>query len=860
MRPHLWFLLSLAPVGIAIAVVGSQPAPRRVNFATDVLPVLRRACFECHGATQQWGGLRLDNETDASRGGITGPAIVKRDAAKSAAVKRIRGSGQKRMPPIGYDNLTPREMNLIERWIDQGAEWNEPEKLNFENEILPIFQGFCLDCHGSEKQGGQLRLDNSKDFYKGGQSKAPVAPGRPEHSVLMDRILGKNGEERMPFGRPPLRDDQIAKIKRWIEEGAHWPQELDDKKHWAYIPPVRPELPKVGNPKWPKNEIDYFVLARLDKEKLKPSPEADKTTLVRRLSLDLTGLPPSPEEVDQFLADNSPNAYEKLADRLLASPHYGERMAQKWLDLARYADTNGYEKDLRRDIWPYRDWVIQAFNQDMPYDRFTMAQLAGDLMPEATDEDQIATGFSRNTMFNEEGGVDADEARWLRLLDRVNTTGTVWMGATIECAQCHNHKYDPFSQREYYQLVAFFEPSEEIALDLTDADKKKQREALQKELEPLDEQAKKGEPMSKELADKIRKQISALQGPTTLILKENGAQPQTYFRHKGSFLQKGDLLPAGTPAALNPWPSGVQTNRLGLAQWLTDPKNPLTARVLVNRLWEMCFGTGIVETSENFGLQGEPPSHPELLDWLATEAIAQKWSIKKMLKTIVMSATYRQSSKASKELIARDPNNRLIARGARFRLDAELLRDNALAASGLLSRKIGGPSVFPYQPDGIWDIPYNGDQWKQSEGEDRYRRGLYTFWRRTSPYPAMVAFDATSREYCTVRRARTNTPLQALVTLNDPAYFEAAIALAKRVIADSPTDPITRAFRLCTARKPKASELKPLKNLYNKSLENFNTNVDLARNLCGEGASAELAAMTMVANVILNLDETLTKE
>jgi hypothetical protein len=682
------------------------------------------------------------------------------------------------------------------------------------------------------------------------------------------------GKPRMPIGFAPLSPQQTELIRAWIDQGADWPEGAGEK-HWAYINPVRRALPKVKNAAWVRNPIDNFVLARLEKEGLQPSPQASREILIRRVSLDLIGLPPTVEEVDAFLADKSPDAYNKVVDRLLASPHYGERWARPWLDLARYADTNGYEKDDRRSIWPYRDWVINAFNKDMPYDQFTIEQIAGDLLPNATLDQKVATGFNRNTMLNEEGGVDQAEQRWLTNVDRVGTTASVWLGTTLACAECHNHKYDPFTQKEFYQFLAYYEHCSEPALELITPEQEAKRKALQAEQAELEKSLKEiaADPVKTKAANDrltaVKKEIAAIKGPTTLVFAEkpDAEIPSTNVRVKGAFLNKAELVHAGVPAILNPPRAGNPQNRLGLAQWLVDPNNPLTARVAVNRLWEQYFGHGIVETSEDFGTQGQRPSHLELLDWLSTEFLRQSWSMKAIHRLIVTSATYRQSSRVTPALNDRDPLNHLLARGPRFRMEAEMIRDAALESAGMLSHKLGGPSVFPPQPDGVWVIPYNGDTWNVSPGEDKYRRGVYTFWRRTAPYPAFATFDATSREFCTVRRIRTNTPLQALNALNDPAYLEAARGLAARMMKQPAADAasrVTYGFRLCVARRPKPLELNRLTRLYGQQLKRYMADEKAALALTGDKSAqpdtAVKAAWTVVGNVLLNMDETLTKE
>ena len=707
------------------------------------------------------------------------------------------------------------------------------------------------------------------------------------------------------------------------------------KTHWAYVKPVRPELPQLKNSRWERNPIDAFVRARLEKENLKPSPEADRVTLIRRVSLDLTGLPPTIAEVDAFVADKSKDAYEKLVDRLLASPHCGEKWARMWLDLARYADTHGYEKDPKRSMWPYRDWVINAFNENMPFDEFTVEQIAGDMLPNATEEQKVASGFHRNTMFNTEGGVDPEQSRVETIVDRVNTTATVWLGSTLACAQCHTHKYDPFTINEYYRMFAFLNNEDEPQMDVPSVAQKEQEKKLktdiarleavlkkqtpeldvaQNEWEPkftkllienstveasntppavrkiiatplaertesdkiaLSDYFRSNSPALKTVRDQLaeaRKQEAVLKGgiPTTLVMSERKEPRETHIMVRGNFMNLGDKVTPGVPAILPPLPANTPDNRLTLARWLVSPENPLTARVTMNRFWSQYFGHGIVETVEDFGTQGERPTHPELLDWLATEFMQRNWDMKAMHKLIVMSATYRQSSHTTPERVERDPDNRLFERGPRFRVPAETVRDIALEVSGLLSPKIGGPSVFPYQPDGIWTQIYSGDKWEISKGEDKYRRGLYTFWRRTSPYPAFMSFDAPSRELICTRRPRSNTPLQALTTLNDPAYVEASEALARRMMTEAKgdtADRISYGFCLCVARKPNKNEVKRLVALYQDELMRYKQDGKAAEKLAtselGKAPDKtnleELAAWTVVANVLLNLDETITK-
>jgi hypothetical protein len=757
--------------------------------------------------------------------------------------------------------------------------------VRFIRDIRPILSNRCFKCHGPDLKKGGLNLqERTSALMELKSGNVAIVPGKSAESELIRRITADDPAERMPPKSQPLSAEQIDMLKSWIDQGARY------EEHWAYVKPVRPALPGIRNKGWPKNGIDHFVLARLEQEGLSPSLDADKATLIRRISLDLTGLPPSAEEVDAFLADHSENAYEKVVDRLLGSVHYGEHQARPWLDMARYADTNGYEKDDRRTIWPYRDWVINAFNRDMPFEQFTIEQMAGDLLPHATKEQQIATGFHRNTMVNTEGGTDNEEFRVAAVVDRINTTMEVWMGTTMGCCQCHNHKYDPFTQKEFYQLFAFFNGttdhggSNEPTLSLPTKDEAARRQKLGREMavvqlgwlisNPLARVAQARSDQQR-LAE-LKKQYDSIKPASTLVMRELDKPRPTFVHIRGNHTKKGDPVSPGVPAKLHglkshgSQPVGVeQPNRLDLARWLVDSDNPLVGRVTINRIWARYFGRGFVETSEDFGVQGDLPTHPELLDWLAVEFVQRKWSLKAMHKLIVMSATYRQSSRVTPELVQRDPFNRLFARGPRFRLDAEMVRDNALAISGLLCRKVGGPSVFPYQPEGVWFNPYSTDKWQMSKDGDQYRRGLYTFWRRTAPYAAFMAFDAPSREVCSERRPRTNTPLQALATLNDKAFVECAAALARRMMTDVKGGERERAihgFRLCVARMPTEKEIAYLLALFHESSEKYRKDAAAAKAMTTNAGTipngidvAELAAWTVVANVLLNLDETITK-
>ena len=664
---------------------------------------------------------------------------------------------------------------------------------DFTTEVRPILQK-CLPCHGPDDHSrmADLRLDVREGATGEGGGYAGLVPGDSAGSRVMARVQAS--QNPMPPTGERLSEREIETLRLWIDSGAKY------ERHWAFDAPVQPDFPEVSNPDWCRTPMDRFVLARLDSEGLLPSPEANRYTLIRRLALDLTGLPPSPSDADAFVADESPAAYEDLVDRLLGSDAYGERWARVWLDLARYADSMGYEKDSLRTIWPYRDWVVKALNGNMPFDRFTILQLAGDLLGDPSTDDLIATGFHRNTMTNTEGGTDDEEFRDAAVKDRVATTGQAWMGLTWGCAQCHSHKYDPISHNEFYSLYSFFNQT-------ADADKNDDGPTL-------------------EVAEDV----------STPILRElpEDERRETFVHKLGNFMNVGEEVEPGVPAALHAFPADAPRNRLGLAKWLASKENPLTARVAANRIWARLFGAGIVTTEEDFGTQGAPPTHPELLDWLATEFMRGDWDVKALTKTDVLSATYRQSSDASEAVLEADPDNTLLARGPRFRLPAETVRDQALAASGLLSRKVGGPPVMPWQPPGIWQVVYSNRQWETSPGEDRHRRALYTLWRRTSPYPSMTTFDAPSGETCTIRRIRTNTPLQALVTLNDPTLMEAAQYLARRAVSEAAPSSeaiLERLFRLVLTRPPTNNESDRLVALRNEAARDLGSDSTSAAKL-----------------------------
>ncbi len=1018
---------------------------------------------------------------------------------------------------------------------------------DFERDIKPILEAHCTGCHGAAKQKAGLRLDVRKAslFDEG-----TLTAGQPDKSELYKLLVSKDDKERMPQDAPALAPEKIALVRAWIEAGAAWPETVATGQpatnlHWAYVKPKRPTPPPITVKAWrgARNPIDAFVAARLEKAGLAPSPPAAPEILLRRVYLDLTGLPPAPADTDAFVAATrtlgTDKAFARVVEQLLASPRYGERWARVWLDLARYADSNGFEKDNLRSMWPYRDWVVRAFNRDLPFDQFTIEQIAGDMLPNATVDQQIASGFNANTMLNEEGGVDANEARFEVMVDRVNTTTSVWLGSTMGCAQCHNHKYDPFSQKDYYRMMAFFnngvtykgntdgngQPLHDPTLLVPDAKQQKALQALERAIaeqkkiiegdtpalaeaeaawvaekralgtglkvitgvrsktesgarltaradgalvasgknasndsyeivarlapgaiaalrlevlpdpslpekgpgrapngqfmlsrvrvfaapaadpgkklavelfDPIDTVvngtakiagvldedpetgwapgSKIGEPSAAmfklrgkdgapvgfpggtvltvvldeksvhpqhglgcfrlsvsadpgatawlglpgrirdaittpdsarsaddaaELTRHFRtitpllerervevkalgKKIEELKIPATLVLQEmpGFSRPSSFVYDRGAFVSPTEKVFANTPAILPPMPDNLPANRLGLAQWLVSKDNPLTGRVLMNRIWETYFGRGLVATMEDFGTRGELPTHPELLDFLATELYERGLSLKAMHRLIVSSATYQQDSRVSPRSLEKDPYNELLSRGPRFRVEAETIRDIALAASGLLSTKMGGPSVMPPQPEGVWDVPYNSKlRWEDATGEDRFRRALYTFIRRSAAYPLQVTFDGTAREVCTLRRIRTNTPLQSLQLLNDPAFVEMARGLAERMAREAGNDPRARlahGFRLVTGRKASARELTRLLSLYEQERTRFARAeaADAAGKLlamtraasAGEpatrklGKPADAAAWTLVSNVLLNLDETQTKE
>ncbi len=802
------------------------------------------------------------------------------------------------------------------------------ESVDYLKEIKPLLSGACYQCHSETQQKHGLRLDTAAFALKGGTNGPAIVPGKSQESLLIKAVKGMAKElPRMPFKKTPLDDEKIALLEKWIDEGAKAPanEKAESVLHWAFVPPPQKvSVPSVKQNRWVRNPIDNFILARLEKQKIEPSPEADRVTLIRRLSLDLIGLPPTIDEVETFVGDQRPNAYELLVERLLSSKHYGERWGRHWLDAARYADSNGYSTDNPRQIWKYRDWVINAFNQDLPFDKFTVEQLAGDLLPNATLEQKVATGFHRNTMINQEGGIDKEQFRVESIIDRVNTTATTWLGLTVGCAQCHDHKFDPIAQKEYYQFYAFLNNQDEPDLEVASAKELADREALHKKIKDAEESLKDylksleadlqvwEKSLTSEEVAKLKPEITAVletppdkrtdkqrlllldqfrkddatykerkreitklekQEPkfvTTMVLTERKERRDSFLFIKGDFTRHGDPVSPGVPKILPPLQTGSTNvpSRLDLAKWLVDKQNPLTSRVTMNRVWLHYFGKGIVETENDFGTQGSGPSHPELLDWLANEFVKQKWSQKAMHRLIVTSATYRQSSRARPELNIADPYNKLLARQNRFRLDAEIVRDVSLAASGLLSTKVGGPSVFPPIPDGVMTQGQMKHEWKTSEGADRYRRGMYTFFFRTTPPPGLMVFDEPEATTACTRRIRSNTPLQSLTLLNDTGFVEFAQGLALRLLKEVPQNDearIIRAFKLCLSREPQPSEKERVKELLAEQIKGYESASGEAKELLPKKIPEhtdlkQLAAWTTVSRVLLNLDETITRE
>ncbi len=810
------------------------------------------------------------------------------------------------------------------------------DKIDFARDVLPILSDNCFRCHGPDEKArkADLRLDRKEDALR---SASPViVPGKAATSEVIKRVISGDPEEVMPPPRAnkKLTAAQIAILQKWIDQGAAWGQ------HWSFVKPSRPTVPQIRNASAElRNPIDNFIVDRLNREGLKLSPLADKERLIRRVTLDLTGLPPTLEEIDAFLKDDSPRAYEKVVDRLLASPRFGERMAWDWLDAARYADSNGYQGDGERTMWPWRDWVIKAFNENMPYDTFTVWQLAGDQLPKPTRDQILATGFNRNHMINGEGGRIPEENRIEYVFDQTETTATVWLGLTFTCCRCHDHKFDPLTRSDYYRTFAYFNqtpvnggggsgqtapvidfgtPEQEqkkretqaaydelvkkivpIETKLREAGMVKNKEGKYETTLPqvIESSLRKGpndradqnydelakfykdkEPEYVKLLSESRKakqvrDAAANSVPKVMVMADMPQSRETFMLTRGAYEKRETKVLPGTPASLHhastTWLPRRPPNRLQLANWIISSENPLTTRVTVNRFWQMFFGTGLVKTAEDFGVQGERPSHPELLDWLAVEFRESKWDVKHVLRLIVTSATYRQSSRVAPELRERDPDNRLLARGPRHRLPAWMIRDQALAASGLLTPTIGGPPVKPYQPAGIWEeATFGNKKYQQDKGEALYRRSLYVFWRRIIG-PTMF-FDVANRQTCSVKTVITNTPLHALATLNDITYVEAARVLAQLALGQGKSDSesLAFAFRRVTARKPGEAELKILQEALQKQRAIFKNDREAATKLLAAGESprnakldpVDLAAFAVVCGLIMNLDETLTNQ
>lgn len=758
--------------------------------------------------------------------------------------------------------------------------------VDFSAQILPILSAHCVRCHGPKVQKGGLRLDSKSLVIRGGDSGKSVLPEQPGSSPLLIRLTTEDAEQRMPLGKPALSHDQIDLVRRWIKAGAPGNDSgkiaRNGSDHWAFQPVKNPRPVIIEPNSWVRNPIDAFVLSRLRKEGIAPAPEADRHTLLRRLFLDLVGLPPTPRQVADFVADQRPDAYERVVDLLLASPHFGEQFGNHWLDLARYGDSDGFEQDGQRpSAYRWRDWVIQAINSDMPFDRFTIEQLAGDLLPKATPAQLLATGFHRNTPTNREGGIDKEEARLQAIVERVGTTGTVWLGLTVGCAECHAHKFDPLSQAEFYQLYAFFNDQvdeADLPLPPTEADLlqyEQAKVAFEKRLQSLREQIAKSGPEEREALERtltrIQRRPPSPPKPSLAVFRPAAAARHTHVHKGGNFRQAGQEVRPGTPAALPPLVARAGGNqsadRLDLARWLVDPANPLTARVEANRIWQYLFGKGIVATPEDFGVMGDPPTHPELLDYLASYLRSHGWSRKSLVRHIATSSTYRQASLSRPELAKVDPNNNLLARQNRFRLSAEVVRDVYLATAGLLNQSVGGPGMRPETPPGFKEFAYRFT-WNTDAAPECHRRGMYIFFQRNMVFPLLRTFDRSDSNVTCVRRERSNTPLQALTQLNDPELIGAASALARRVLHEAPPTQkgrIDHVVRLCYGRPASDRENRFLAQLwaelhdhYDQQTESVAGLAELRHNLAA--SPAELAAWIAVARVLMNTDQFITRE
>lgn len=786
-------------------------------------------------------------------------------------------------------------------------------KADYSLHIRPILAERCFACHGPDQASRQagLRLDQWANAVAAGESGAvAIVPGQPTKSELLVRVESSDRDLRMPpvDSGEPLTPQQTAALRQWIAEGAHFAE------HWSFRPVVRPEPPAVSDVAWPRNAIDHFILARLDQAAMVPSPPASRETLIRRLSFDLLGLPPTPQEVDEFNANGAPDAYERLVDRLLASPHFGERWGRHWLDLAHYADSDGYLGDaLRPYAWRYRDWVIDAINRDLPLDEFAIEQLAGDLLPDATLAQRTATGMLRNSLRNTEAGVDLEEYRVKEIVDRVSTVGTAWLGLSIGCAECHSHKYDPISHREFYELFSFFNNADDVDLPAPLPGLQERYEAnlhdwsvtemshavtigsvwptdapadAKEVLTVLAIEAKKRSSEQKKFVDSVQKSVDAdlrkellkyeqhaakkprPPAPKVLTIGGRKTERPTFVHLRGDYRSQGELVAAGTPEVLPPLRArGEQADRLDFARWLVAPEHPLTPRVTMNYLWKHLFGQGLVATVDNFGAGGEAPSHPDLLDWLASELPARRASRKSLIRTIAASATYRQSSAGRADLARHDPLNKLLARQGRFRLEAEAVRDATLSVSGLLTRQIGGEGIRPPQPAYVTSISRNAE-WPVSTGSDLHRRGMYIVFRRATPYPMLLTFDTPDSTVACARRERTNSPLQALTLLNDPVFFTAAQALGRELADGSlpaDDDRLREAYQRCLGRSPQAAELDRLRSMLAEERTRLENDVKSARETVGPAISSDTAASAqaawvLVARVLMNLDEFITRE
>lgn len=798
----------------------------------------------------------------------------------------------------------------------------------FEEEVRPLLAAKCQSCHNDTVASGGLAMTSRESMLRGGSRGPSLVPGSPSDSVLIAAVEQSGALKMPPTGALPA--SEVEALRTWVQGGAAWGRPAGDPKAsealWSFRPVVRHEPPQVRDTAWGRNPIDGFILGRLEEADLEPSPAADRRTLIRRTSLDLTGLLPTPEEVRSFMEDDQPGAYGRLVERLLESPHYGERWGRHWLDIARYADTNGYSIDGPRSIWPYRDWVINAFNINLPFDQFVIEQVAGDLLPDPTRDQLIATGFHRNTMINQEGGTDFEQYRVEAVVDRVRTTGAAFLGLTLGCARCHDHKFDPISQREFYQVFAFFNNVDEIGgnleeregrrrmmdpiLELAEPDALAERDSVRTEMDRLEDEledlsesleatwSERFPPGEMEDIERAREIIalapkdrSSVQDsvlrrvfasrvpefeakleeigelgkklpeiPWTMVMRDLPEPRDAYIHVQGDFTRRGDPIEPGTLRVLPAMRPDLPRNRLGLARWLVADDNPLTPRVTMNRLWQRYFGIGIVETENDFGTQGNPPSHPKLLDWLASEFVRSGWDLKHMHRLVLNSATYRQASAHRADAAAVDPGNRLLARQNRLRLEAEIIRDAALSASGLLAPAVGGPSVYPPQPAGAGQFTQVDRNWKADEGQSRFRRGMYTYFIRSAAHPGLILFDAPIAQESVTRRNRSNTPLQALTLLNDDSQTEFASALATRIRehSDNREERIRHAFEICLARQPRTPETERLAGFLSHMTDAFATDAEALRETGADTPGG--AAWTAAARVMLNLDEFVTRQ